>query len=81
VAEVPQSVASDGETLAKIVSYHVLQGNFTSGGNLTSATLPNVTIGRTALNDSQFVQLEGNKSQVLVWGKNSEGRVQFLNQP
>ncbi|KAK7047471.1 hypothetical protein VNI00_006702 [Paramarasmius palmivorus] len=81
LAAVPQSVASDGETLAKIVSYHVLQGNFTSGGSLTSATLPNVTIGRTALNDSQFVQLEGNKSQVLVWGKNSEGRVQFLNQP
>lgn len=43
-------------------------------GNLTgaTATYPNVTVGRTLLNDSAYVSLEGNKSQVLVWTHDSE---------
>ncbi|KAI3601178.1 hypothetical protein WG66_001633 [Moniliophthora roreri] len=81
LSAIPSSVTSDAETLARIVSYHVLKGNFTSGHNLTTATLPEVTIGRTLLNDSNFVHLEGNRAQVLVWGKNAEGQVQILNQP
>ncbi|KAL0579085.1 hypothetical protein V5O48_002927 [Marasmius crinis-equi] len=82
VSRVPANVASDGDTLANIVSYHVVPGNFSdSSGSITSETLPNVTVGRTLLNDSAFVQLEGNRSQVLVWGKNSGGAVRILNQP
>ncbi|EEB88168.1 hypothetical protein MPER_14140, partial [Moniliophthora perniciosa FA553] len=81
LAAVPSSIASDPETLAKIVSYHVIKGNVTSGQNLTAATLPEVTIGRSLLNDSTFVQLEGNRSQVLVWGKDAQGQIRILNQP
>ncbi len=42
-------------------------GNATTNATLISAIFPNVTIGRTLLDNSSFVQLEGNKSQVLAW--------------
>lgn len=74
------TVAGDPNTLANIIAYHVLPGDFfqpnatsPTGGNATtnatliSATFPNVTVGRTLLDNSSFVQLEGNKSQVLAW--------------
>lgn len=54
------------------------------GGNssiLQAATWPNVTIGRTFLNASDLVQLEGNKSQVLAWTQFPEQQsVTILNQ-
>ncbi|KAG7095307.1 hypothetical protein E1B28_006073 [Marasmius oreades] len=82
LSQVPQDVANNADLLSNIVSYHVLQGNFTDPSRtVTSQNLPNVTIGRTLLNDSSFVQLEGNRSQVLVWGKESNGTVRILNQP
>ncbi|TEB32474.1 FAS1 domain-containing protein [Coprinellus micaceus] len=37
-------------------------------------------IGRTLLNDTDYVNLEGNKSQVLAW-TNNQGQLQILNQP
>jgi hypothetical protein len=53
-----------------------------SGLQLLSGIYPNTTIGRTLLNDSSLVQLEGNKSQVLVWTRSGEdGNVTILNQP
>ncbi|KAF8629788.1 hypothetical protein AX17_005567 [Amanita inopinata Kibby_2008] len=74
------TAGSDPETLANIIAYHILPGNFTlpnatssTGGNetsnatLISAMFPNTTVGRTLLDNSSFVQLEGNKSQVLAW--------------
>ncbi|KAF8344972.1 hypothetical protein F5887DRAFT_1134198 [Amanita rubescens] len=72
--------ASDIDTVASLIAYHIMPGNFfepndtsPTGGNATtnatliSAIFPNVTIGRTLLDNSSFVQLEGNKSQVLAW--------------
>ncbi|KAH9475780.1 hypothetical protein JR316_0011339 [Psilocybe cubensis] len=42
----------------------------------------NVTIGRTLLNSSNLVHLEGNKSQVLVWTRYEQnGNISILNQP
>ncbi|KAF8629525.1 hypothetical protein AX15_003398 [Amanita polypyramis BW_CC] len=74
------TASSDAATLANLLAYHILPGDFLqpnatspTGGNVTtnatliSATFPNSTIGRTLLNNDSFVQLEGNKSQVLAW--------------
>ncbi|KAF6752044.1 FAS1 domain-containing protein [Ephemerocybe angulata] len=56
-------------------------GDSADGGQLESAVYPNVTIGRSLLNSSDLVQLEGNKSQVLAWTRNgSDGNVTILNQ-
>ncbi|KAF9269741.1 FAS1 domain-containing protein [Marasmius fiardii PR-910] len=82
ISQVPQNIAGDSDALANIISYHILQGNFTDpSGSVLGQNLPNVTIGRTLLNDSSLVQLEGNRSQVLVWGKESGGAIRILNQP
>lgn len=52
-----------------------------TSAQLLSAIYPNVTIGRTLLNDSSLVDLEGNKSQVLVWTRDSEQTsIRILNQ-
>ncbi|KAK1232768.1 hypothetical protein PQX77_004093 [Marasmius sp. AFHP31] len=81
ISQVPANVASDADGLSRIVSYHVVLGSFNdSSGGLTSETLPNVTVGRTLLNDSSLVELEGSRSQVLIWGKTSEGTIRILNQ-
>ena len=69
------NVTSDAELLADVLSYHVVPGTFD-----TTATLPNTTIGRTLLNASNLVFLEGNKSQVLAWANESDGHVHILNQ-
>ncbi|KAK0186839.1 hypothetical protein F5146DRAFT_1162487 [Armillaria mellea] len=81
------SILNDDNLFALTILYHIVSGNFspTSGGNGTNATLeaatyPNVTIGRTLLDDPSVVQLEGNKSQVLVWS-NIDGQVEMYNQP
>lgn len=58
--------------------------NSSSGGSSPqpyAGVWPNVTIGRTLLNASDLVHLEGNKSQVLVWTRSEEnGNVTILNQ-
>jgi hypothetical protein len=47
-----------------------------------SGVWPNVTLGRTLLNSSELVTLEGNKTQVLAWTRSGEnGNVTILNQP
>jgi len=55
--------------LADAISYHIVPGNFVN----RTETYPNVTIGRTLLNASNIVMLEGNLSQVLVWSKYDNG--------
>ena len=53
-----------------------------SGLQLLSGVWPNTTVGRTLLNDSSIVQLEGGKSQVLVWTRSGvDGDVTVMNQP
>ncbi|GBE78639.1 FAS1 domain-containing protein [Sparassis latifolia] len=69
----PENVtANPPDTLA----YHYVSGNFSGDMSM----YPNVTLGRTFLNDSMFVQLEGNKSQVLAWTKLADGAIHILNQ-
>ncbi|KAF9563505.1 hypothetical protein CPC08DRAFT_324813 [Agrocybe pediades] len=64
-------------------------GNSSSSSNSSSSdnpqpysgVYPNVTIGRTLLNASDLVNLEGNKSQVLVWTRSGQdGNVTIWNQ-
>ncbi|PBK88355.1 FAS1 domain-containing protein [Armillaria gallica] len=78
------SLSSDDDLFALTILYHIVSGNF-SPNNDTNATLeaetyPNVTIGRTLLDDPSVVQLEGDKSQVLVWS-NIDGQIEMYNQP
>ncbi|KAK0472694.1 FAS1 domain-containing protein [Armillaria novae-zelandiae] len=78
------SLSNDDNLFALTILYHIVSGNF-SANNGTNATLeaetyPNVTIGRTLLDDPSVVQLEGNKSQVLVWS-NIDGQIEMYNQP
>ncbi|KAJ3494511.1 hypothetical protein NLJ89_g10790 [Agrocybe chaxingu] len=55
--------------------------NPSSTPEILSAIWPNDTVGRTLLNSSDFVSLEGNKSQVLAWTRSGEtGNVTILNQ-
>ncbi|KAL5528652.1 hypothetical protein ACEPAF_7788 [Sanghuangporus sanghuang] len=68
------NVTSSAESLTELLSYHVVPGTFN-----TTATYPNTTIGRTLLNSSDVVFLEGNKRQVLAWSDLS-GTVTILNQ-
>ncbi|KAI0353194.1 hypothetical protein OH77DRAFT_637206 [Trametes cingulata] len=72
----PSNITSNADLLADVVAYHVVQGNFTG----TSTTYTNTTVGRTLLSDPKFVQLEGNKSQVLAWAIREDGKVHVLNQ-
>ncbi|OJA14811.1 hypothetical protein AZE42_04194 [Rhizopogon vesiculosus] len=65
----PANLSSNASSVANILSYHIVSGNFTN----ESPEFPNITIGRTLLNDSSLVQLEGNKSQVLAWSKDNNG--------
>ncbi|KAK0200078.1 FAS1 domain-containing protein [Desarmillaria ectypa] len=78
------SLSSDDNLFALTILYHIVSGDFssTNGTNATleAATYPNVTIGRTLLDDPSVVQLEGHKSQVLVWSS-IDGTVQMYNQP
>ncbi|KAH8119017.1 Fasciclin-domain-containing protein [Phellopilus nigrolimitatus] len=69
------NVTSSSELLAEVLSYHVVPGTF----NVTP-TYPNTSVGRTLLNASDLVFLEGNKRQVLAWANESDGRISILNQ-
>ncbi|KAF9235087.1 hypothetical protein BU15DRAFT_89709 [Melanogaster broomeanus] len=73
---VDPSITSNQTLVADIVAYHVVSGNFVN----ETQTYPNVTIGRTLLNDSALVTLEGGKSQVLPWSKTDNGSIFVLNQ-
>ncbi|KAI0641205.1 FAS1 domain-containing protein [Trametes meyenii] len=72
----PSNITTDNDLLADVVAYHIAQGNFTGD----STTYPNTTLGRTLLNDPKYVQLEGNKSQVVAWALRADGKVHVLNQ-
>ncbi|KAI0668736.1 FAS1 domain-containing protein [Trametes maxima] len=72
----PSNVTSDNDLLADVVAYHVAQGNFSGD----SPAYPNTTLGRTLLHDPKYVQLEGNRSQVLAWAVRADGKVHVLNQ-
>ncbi|PFH48165.1 hypothetical protein AMATHDRAFT_66112 [Amanita thiersii Skay4041] len=66
------TAVNDTESLANIIAYHILPGNYTlptpgTNGTLISAVFPNTTVGRTLLDNSTVVQLEGGRSQVLAW--------------
>ncbi|KAJ3929645.1 MAG: FAS1 domain-containing protein [Lentinula lateritia] len=77
------ALTSDSTLLLDTLAYHILRGSFSpnsSSLNLTSATSPNHTIGRSMLNDSTYVTLEGNASQVVAWTIEN-GAITFLNQP
>lgn len=76
VNSAPSNITSNADLLADVVAYHVVQGNFT---NITT-TYPNTTLGRTLLSDPTYVQLEGNKSQVVAWATRADGKVHVLNQ-
>ncbi|KIK97589.1 hypothetical protein PAXRUDRAFT_824797 [Paxillus rubicundulus Ve08.2h10] len=76
LSAVDPATASNDTLLADIFSYHVVSGDFVN----ETQTYPNVTIGRTLLNDSAFVTLEGGKSQVLAWSKAENGSMIALNQ-
>lgn len=76
VSGVPSNISGNATVLSDVLTYHVVQGNFST----QTASFPNVTVGRTLLNDSAVVSLEGNKSQVLAWSKMSDGKIQILNQ-
>ncbi|KAG1879995.1 FAS1 domain-containing protein [Suillus subluteus] len=65
----PINLTSDPTSIRDLLSYHVVHGNFTD----QTSSYPNITLGRTLLNDSSLVQLEGNESQVLAWSKGSNG--------
>ncbi|OBZ79843.1 Transforming growth factor-beta-induced protein ig-h3 [Grifola frondosa] len=72
----PSNVTSDSGRLTDIVAYHMVPGNFSS----VSTTYPNVTLGRTLLNDPSLVQLEGGKSQAIAWAIRADGKTHVLNQ-
>ncbi|KXN85902.1 hypothetical protein AN958_10744 [Leucoagaricus sp. SymC.cos] len=80
----PGDVSGNDELLS-----HMSGQSSSTGSSSASATqslfecgiFPNDTIGRTLLNSSNLVHLEGNKSQVLAWTRNDpNGNVTILNQ-
>ncbi|KAH9891319.1 FAS1 domain-containing protein [Cubamyces lactineus] len=72
----PSNITSDPNLLADVVAYHIVQGNFTN----SDTHYTNTTLGRTLLNDTTYVQLEGHKSQVLAWSVRSDNKTHVLNQ-
>lgn len=79
---------SDPETFAQLLTYHILPGDLRDHNSrilaLEGEALPNDTVGRTLLNSSSFVTLEGNKTQVLAWTRDDstmKPQVDILNQP
>ncbi|KAG1730143.1 FAS1 domain-containing protein [Suillus paluster] len=65
----PVNLTSDASSVGDLLSYHVVHGNFTD----QTSPYPTITLGRTLLNNSSLVQLEGNDSQVLAWSKGTTG--------
>ncbi|KAI5114978.1 hypothetical protein M0805_009179 [Coniferiporia weirii] len=68
------NITSNADLLADVLSYHVVPGTFGP-----AQAFPNTTVGRTLLNDSDLVFLEGGKSQVLAWAAEG-GTTHILNQ-
>lgn len=69
VSSSPINLTSNPTSVLDLLSYHVVSGNFTD----QTSPYPNITLGRTLLNDSSLVWLEGNESQVLAWSNGSAG--------
>ncbi|KAG2054460.1 FAS1 domain-containing protein [Suillus hirtellus] len=65
----PINLTSNPTSVPDLLSYHVVSGNFTA----QTSPYPKITLGRTLLNDSSLVWLEGNESQVLAWSNGSAG--------
>lgn len=76
VSSINPAIINNQTCLADIISYHIVEGNVVN----ETQTYPNVTIGRTLLNDSALVTLEGNQSQVLIWSKSENGSLFVMNQ-
>ncbi|KDQ51355.1 hypothetical protein JAAARDRAFT_62567 [Jaapia argillacea MUCL 33604] len=74
---VPSNISGNPSLLADVLAYHIQTGNISTN---EIASYPNTTIGRTLLNDSTYVQLEGGKNQVVAWSKQSNGNTTVLNQ-
>ncbi|KDQ51353.1 hypothetical protein JAAARDRAFT_199187 [Jaapia argillacea MUCL 33604] len=74
---VPSNISGDPNVLADVLAYHIVSGNISTN---EIASYPNTTIGRTLLNDTNYVALEGGKSQVLAWTKWPNGNTTILNQ-
>ncbi|CDO74773.1 hypothetical protein BN946_scf185001.g21 [Trametes cinnabarina] len=72
----PSNITSNADLLADVVAYHIVQGNFTGA----LAKYPNTTLGRTLLSDPTYVQLEGNRSQVVAWAIREDNKTHVLNQ-
>jgi len=82
---VPQSQSASAlKTAAVLERLFGRQSNNASSGSFPQiycGVYPNVTLGRTLLNSSDLVMLEGNKSQVLAWTRNdTASNVTILNQ-
>lgn len=74
---VSANLTSNTNLLADTLMYHFVSGSFPPSA---FAMAPNHTILRTFLNDSTFVMLEANHSQVLA-ASNEGGMITLLNQP
>jgi uncharacterized surface protein with fasciclin (FAS1) repeats len=58
------------------LKYHVVSGSLQN----YTADFPSTIVGRTYLNASELVKLEGNKSQVVAWSHYADGNTYVLNQ-
>jgi len=77
----PPSSSASIATATVTVSSQALWNTNSSIPQLFAGVFPNVTLGRTLLNDTDIVHLEGNKSQVLAWTRSGDnGNVTILNQ-
>jgi len=76
-AKVPKNISSDPDTLAAILSYHVVSGPFLNASFFFDS--PNNTILSTFLNSTDDVHLQGNASQVIAATVKS-GKITILNQ-
>ncbi|KAG8729028.1 hypothetical protein FRC12_021305 [Ceratobasidium sp. 428] len=74
-AGVPNNVSSNSNLLTSILSYHVLDGHLNASD---FAAAPGHSVARTFLNSSDLVALEGNRSQVVVAERASNGSVTIL---
>ncbi|KAG5635446.1 hypothetical protein H0H81_011239 [Sphagnurus paluster] len=76
---------TDADTIAAILAYHVLPGSYANAtdktAELQSGVAPSVTVGRSVLTNSSFVNLEGGKGQVCAWTRNNASSpIYFLDQ-
>ena len=80
-ASASASALSTAAVFERLFGRQAGSNNSSSFPRILGGVFPNVTLGRTLLNSSDLVMLEGNKSQVLAWTRDSEnGNVTILNQ-